>query len=94
MAVLISKFAGTFAENKDAARDIRLKSIMPALEKEKEIILDFDGVTGATQSFIHALISEALRKYGDGALNLVVFKNCVPVVREVVILVTEYMQES
>ena len=75
-AVIIQKEAGTFAENKDVARDIRLQKIMPALQKDQEITLDFEGVTGATQSFVHALISDTIRQYGDHALDLISFKNC------------------
>jgi hypothetical protein len=90
----IKVLAGTFAENKDVAREIRIKSIMPCLEGDQEVVLDFEGVTGATQSFIHALISDAIRKYGDLALELISFKNCSPVVKEVVTTVAEYMQES
>ena len=90
----IVKIAGTFAENKDVARDVRLKNIMPAVKDGKEIILDFEGVTGATQSFIHALVSDVMRKYGIDCLDLIGFKNCSPIVKEIVITVTEYMQES
>lgn len=92
--VTILKYTSTFAENKDTARDIRLKIIMPALAKKQEVVLDFKGVTGATQSFIHALISEAIRQHGEEALDLIIFKNCSPVVREVVNIVADYMQES
>ena len=92
--ILIKKFAGAFAENKDVAREIRIKKIMPALKKKQIVALDFSGVTGATQSFMHALISDAMRQYGDGALDFTLFKNCNPVVKEIVTIVTEYMQES
>ena len=48
---------GSFAEDKDIARDIRIKKILPALESGQEITLDFDKITSATQSFIHALMA-------------------------------------
>lgn len=94
MKILINKFAGTFAENKDVARELRVDKIMPALKSGKEVIIDFSMVTGATQSFMHALISEAIRQYGDDVFDHILFKNCSPVVREVVNIVAEYMQES
>ena len=90
----IAELAGTFAENKDVAREIRLDKIAPALEQNKQIILDFSGVTGATQSFIHALISDPIRTYGDDIFDLLLFRGCNPVVQEVVTIVAEYMQES
>lgn len=95
MAVIhIKKFAGTFAENKDVARELRVEKIMPTLKKNGQVTLDFAGVTGATQSFMHALISDTIRQYGENVLDQIFFKNCSPVVREIVTIVTEYMQES
>lgn len=92
--IKIKKFAGTFAENKDVARQLRVEYIMPALREGKEIVIDFGDVTGATQSFVHALISDPIRHYGDRALELILFKDCSPIVREIVTTVVEYMQES
>lgn len=87
--------AGNFAENKDIARDIRLHEVTPALKKESgEIVLDFEGVTGATQSFVHALISQLIRDYGDKVFTRLLFKNCNGAVQEVVNIVADYMAES
>ncbi|MDO8471904.1 MAG: DUF4325 domain-containing protein [bacterium] len=94
MTITIRKAAGTFAENKDVAREIRIKKIMPAIAKDREIILDFTDVTGATQSFIHALISDAIRQNRVKAFDLLLYKNCSPIVKEIITTVTEYMQES
>ena len=60
--IKIFERAGGFAENKDVARELRITEILPALERNEEIILDFENVTAVTQSFIHALISDAIRK--------------------------------
>ncbi len=86
--------AGTFAENKDIARDIRLKEIIPSLEKGEGIVLDFQGVDAATQSFIHALISDVLRKYGTAALDTLTFKSCNDEIKKIITIVTDYMQEG
>ena len=94
MTIKISKRAGTFAENKDIARDIRERELIPGLKAGKTIVLDFDGVSGATQSFIHALISEPIREYGDNVFDSLVFKNCSNTVKEVINIVADYMQES
>ena len=61
---------------------------------DTDIMLDFSGVEDATQSFIHALISETFRIYGPDVLDRIRFKNCNEVVRGVVTLVSDYMQES
>lgn len=92
--ISISESAGSFAENKDVARDLRLTKLLPALEQGSEVVLDFEGVSGVTQSFVHALISDLFRKYGDKTLDLIRFKNCNETVRQIITIVTEYMQEA
>jgi hypothetical protein len=95
ITISIIEKAGDFAENKDIARDLRLHEITPALKKDsEEIVLDFAGVTGATQSFVHALISELLRQYGDTLFTRLLFKNCNPTIQQVVNIVADYMAES
>lgn len=86
--------AGAFAENKDIAREIRLKELVPALEIDEDIILDFTGVDAATQSFIHALISDLMRKHGSGVLDRIEFKSCNKTVKKIITIVADYMQES
>ena len=85
---------GSFAENKDIARDIRLTKIIPTIEKNQGVILNFEKIEGATQSFMHALISDVIRKYGAEVLDKIVFKNCNETVRKIIDIVAEYMQES
>ena len=92
--IVIFDQVGAFAENKDVARDIRTQEIMPALEKKEEILLDFQRVDAVTQSFIHALISDALRKYGGAALERVAFKSCNDTVKKIINIVVDYMQEG
>lgn len=92
--ILLHDTVGDFAENKDIARDLREKEILPTLESGNEITLDFDRVAGATQSFIHALISEPIRRYGNEALDRIFFKNCNETVQKIITIVSEYMQES
>jgi hypothetical protein len=85
---------GAFAENKDVARALRVDELMPALERGEEVVLDFEGVDAATQSFVHALISEALRRFGGGVLDRLLFRSCNEPVRKMIGIVTEYMQEG
>ena len=67
---------------------------MPALKQGKPVILDFSGVKGATQSFVHALISEAFREHGEKTLDLIRFKDCNESIKQIITIVTEYMQEA
>ncbi len=94
MEIKIVTITGSFAENKDLAREIRLTKIIPALEKNKEVILNFEKIEGATQSFIHALISDFIRKYGAEVLDKISFKNCNETVQKIIGIVVDYMQES
>ena len=94
MKIAMMQEAGQFGENKDIARRLRIKEIMPALLDGDEVILDFGGMTGATQSFIHALIVAPIREFGDVFFDKVRFKNCSPTVMQVVKIVSEYTLES
>lgn len=92
--IRMRKIVGDFAENKDIAKKLRVEEIMPALSNGEEVILDFKGISGATQSFIHALISDPIRELKDIAFDKLVYKNANDDVREVVSIVYRYMQES
>ena len=92
--VAIFAKAGAFAENKDVARYIRIQEIMPALEKNEEVLLDFQRVDAVTQSFVHALISDALRKHGSDVLERLTFKSCNDTVKKIINIVVDYMQEG
>lgn len=79
-----------FAEDKDNAKQIRTKDLLPTINKKQKVILDFKNIKYATQSYIHALIGEALKKYGENVLNLLEFKNCSPQIKSVIELVVDY----
>jgi len=85
---------GAFAGNKDIARNIRLNEILPYLNDENRIVLDFQNVESATQSFIHALISDVIRQKGIKVLDQLYFKNCNQTIQKIISIVTEYMQHS
>jgi len=85
---------GDFAENKEIARSIRLDEIVPALSEGKLVVLDFKGVDGATQSFIHALISDPIRQFRDVAFENLCYKNTNEEIKEIISMVYRYMQES
>ncbi len=88
------KFVGEFAENKDIAKKMRVEKVMPTLSKHGEVIFDFGGVGGATQSFIHALVSDPIRKFGSVAFDNLFYKNANEDIQEIISIVYRYMQES
>lgn len=93
-AIKILDYTGDFAENKDSARKIRIDFIDPLIERGENITLNFNGITSATQSFIHALISQTIRKYGVGSLELIHFKDCNDRVKTIIEIVIEYVQDG
>ncbi len=92
--IFIKNEAGIFAENKDIASRLREHDVLPTLRDSHEIMLDFAGVEGATQSFVHAMISQAFREFGPEVLDHIVFKHCNDSVRGIIEIVVDYMQES
>jgi hypothetical protein len=91
--IMINEKCGNFAENKDIAKEYREKYIKPSLKLKEEIIFDFKDVDSATQSFIHALISDVLQEYGENVLELVVFRNCNVTVKTIIGTVVSYSLE-
>ena len=83
---------GSFAENKDKARDIRIQEIIPVLEKGDDVTLDFKDVDSITQSFTHALLSDLIRNYGIDVLDRIFFANCNETVSSIIKIVADYMQ--
>lgn len=80
-----------FAEDKDEARRLRNEKLLPLLERGGGgVVVDFAGVNSATQSFVHALVGEALQRYGASVLERIEFKNCSHAVRSVIELVVDY----
>jgi hypothetical protein len=88
--IIIKTTVGELAEDKDYARSLRISKILPALEFGGKIVLDFKNVGYVTQSFIHALIGEALKRYGEDVLDQFEFKNCTEQLRTIIGLVVDY----
>ncbi len=90
--IILFPLVGSFAENKDKARDIRINEIIPILEKGQNLILDFENIDSITQSFAHALISDLIRNYGIDVLDRISFANCNKTVSKILEIVVDYMQ--
>lgn len=94
MKLRIVDHAGSFAEDKDVARRLRVEKIEPALNGRKKVVLDFSGIELTTQSFIHALISDLIRRRGAGVLESITFKGCNASLRSLITVVSEYSQDT
>lgn len=93
MEIKLYSLVGAFAENKDIAKDIRINKIIPSLENGEEVTLDFNKVKSATQSFVHALISDVIRRNGIKILDRLYFRNCNDTIKKIIEIVIEYMQD-
>ena len=94
ITINILERAGEFAENKDIAKELRIRDIIPALLDGKKVQINFNGVSGTTQSFVHALIAESIRQFGNRALENLEYAGCSDNVKEIIKTVYEYIQES
>jgi STAS-like domain of unknown function (DUF4325) len=91
--IRIADYAGTFAEDKDAAKLLRQEILDQLAKSDDEIVLDFENVESSTQSFIHALISKALLDNGEAVLERIQFLHCSEKVKKLVTMVTNYSLE-
>lgn len=89
-SIVIEATVGDLAEDKDYARELRLNTILPLLEKDNTVVLDFRNIKYVTQSFVHALIGEALKRYGEKVLDKIEFKDCSDQVKSIIWLVVDY----
>jgi hypothetical protein len=94
LKIVMKADSGEFAEDKDLAASLRERQIRPALKAGQQVVLDFTGVRVATQSFIHALVSDILRSEGEPILDRIVFKGCGKAVKGIVETVVQYSLES
>lgn len=95
MAVItVSAWVGSFAENKENAKRLRTKVLLPALCKGKAVTIDFADVSIATQSFVHALIAEAIRSEDYDALDMISFAHCNENIQAVIEVVVAYCQDD
>ena len=85
---------GDFGEDKDTAARIREEIIKPCAQRGETVVIDFEGVTLVTQSFVHALISDVLRNGGEDALDRLDFRNCSAVVRGIISTVVQYSLDT
>lgn len=90
VTVLLDAGPDGFNDDKDEAKRIREETIIPTLSAGDTVVLDFSKVKSSTQSFVHALVGEALQRYGEPVLERIHFKSCAPLMKGLVQLVVDY----
>jgi len=80
------------AQNKLAAAEMRDQQILPALGLPGEVCIDFRDVRLTTQSYVHALVAEPLRRLGvEGVKKRVRFTGARDQVKQVLKIVLSYV---
>jgi hypothetical protein len=88
--IVVDLAGAEIAEDKEYARGLRMRKVLPALEAGDDLEIDFSAALYATQSFVHALLGEALKRHGEPVLERIEFKNCSKQLRDIIELVVDY----
>jgi hypothetical protein len=78
-----------FEEDVEKAAEVRDAEILPRLSTGSMVVIDFDKVSFATQSFVHALMYKVIRN-GQNLGSTLSVANCTSSTREAVIAVAAY----
>lgn len=91
LVVFLFEETGPIAEDKRIARILREDRILPTiLNTSCDVVIDCDGVELATQSFVHALISQVIQIHPDAGTARIIYRNCSEEVRAVISTVVDY----
>jgi hypothetical protein len=80
----INNYFGVFAEDKEAAIRYRDNKLFSAINDDKSIVLDFEGVLSAPHSFLSALLASPIKSAGMKAYKSFKFINTSPEIRETI----------
>lgn len=92
--VVVLQEAGPFAENQDVARRISGSILKDAITHGERVVIDFSGVEEVTQSFVHALLSEAIRTCGKDVIGRIHFRGRGPEIRAIILAVVKSLSPA
>lgn len=72
----IKNYSGSFCGDGDKASLILNTQIDPIIDRDDEVVLDFEGVRNLNSSFTNALIANLVIRNSPDVLEKVYFKNC------------------
>ncbi len=84
--------ASDFANDKELAFSIQEQEILPRLELESDVVIDFTGVNNITQSFLHALVAMSLNEFGEVAYQHLCYRGTNEGIKSAVALLYQYLQ--
>lgn len=82
--VEIRNFFGAFAEDKQAAIAFKNERLFPALEMNKQLLMDFKDVESAPHSFLSALLASPVKSLGMRAYKTIKIVNANADIRETI----------
>nr|VFJ61841.1 MAG: hypothetical protein BECKFW1821B_GA0114236_10685 [Candidatus Kentron sp. FW] len=80
----VSNMFGPFAEDKEAAIKYRNNRLMPAVEHDEDILLDFSDVTSAPHGFPSALLATPIKCTGMKAYKKIEIVNAAVEIRVII----------
>lgn len=85
----IYNYFGTYPEDKSAAIQFRDRSLIPAIEEGKKLLLDFDGVNSSPHSFLNALLATPIKRMGILSYKRIKVVNAKSDIRETIDFILE-----
>lgn len=80
--ISVRNYFGRYAEDKDLAKKIRDKTLLPALAENKTLTLDFEEIVSAPHSLLNALLATPIERLGLAAYKKIKIINAAPDIRE------------
>ncbi|MBX7173177.1 MAG: DUF4325 domain-containing protein [Pyrinomonadaceae bacterium] len=80
--ISIRNYFGKYAEDKDLAKKVRDKYILPALAENKTLTLDFEEIVSAPHSLLNAMLATPIERLGLAAYKKIKIINAAPDIRE------------
>lgn len=87
--ISVYNYFGTYPEDKSAAIKYRDRTLLPAIEAGKKVLLDFDTVVSSPHSFLNALLATPIKRLGMTAYKRIKVVNAVPDIRETIDFILE-----
>jgi STAS-like domain of unknown function (DUF4325) len=80
--ISVMNYFGKYAEDKDLAKKIRDKYILPALAENKSLTIDFEDIVSAPHSLLNAMLATPIERLGLSAYKKIKIINAAPEIRE------------
>jgi hypothetical protein len=85
----VTNYFGPYPEDKSAAIKYRDRTLLPAIDEGKKVLLDFDGVISSPHSFLNALLATPIKRLGMNAYRKIKVVNAHAEIRETIDFILE-----